>query len=107
MSRKRDLVYASAAVAAAALVFVACYLELVAVGIFTGVIAPCARGPEWWISTFLWISYAMPLWGGLIAIFSGWKLFRRLRNKASHHIRAAETLGAMVRAESPHVITKH
>ena len=57
-------------------VFVGCYFLLVLLGIVTGVIARCATAPEWWITTFVWLGCSMPIWGGIAALYCGWKVLR-------------------------------
>jgi hypothetical protein len=73
---RRRIVATLLGLGAALAVFAGCYFLLVLLGIVTGVIAPCATAPEWWITAFLWLAYSMPIWGGIAALYCGWKVLR-------------------------------
>ncbi len=99
MLRKRVIAGALLAVMAGLAVFAGLYVVLGLLGIVTGVIAPCATAPEWWIQIFLYVIYSMPLWGGAVAIYSGWSLFHWYERRYSKHSLSTKALTAMTRSE--------
>lgn len=44
----------------------ASFVAYVILGFVTGVIASCASAPEWWITTYFYGFYAVPVWGGYV-----------------------------------------
>ena len=69
-------------------------------GICTGVIAPCATAPEWWCQTFYCFIYCLPLWGGIVAVYSGWRVFRWYEYRQMGRSISTETLAMMVQSET-------
>ena len=76
MHPKTKIIAALLVVAAGLAAFAGCFFMLIMLGIFTDAIAPDATGPQWWCQTLEWSFYCLPLWGGIVALYSGWRVFR-------------------------------